>query len=293
MTVEPFALESPDGLTLRGERWAAAQAAQAPPAVAFVHGNGFAVQAYRPAWAPLTGRVGVHALNLRGHGGSAVPESLADWEPLYADWRHFVERRLSPPVWLAGHSLGAMLALRLASERPALARGLILLDPLVPLPREARWPEAGEGPEQELIERTLARRYVWPHRAAAHDWLAGRGAYRHWDAAALEAFCAAGLADDPAHGVALACPPWLEAAIFAGRPDKAEAFRWAEGARAPAVVVRGADSLLAHPRGCEQLAGALPVATVLTVAGGHSFAMARPASTARALAMALDLLQGE
>lgn len=71
------------------------------------------------------------AVDLPGHGLSDhLPPSqfynLWDFVPLLTVWLE----TLPGPVWLCGHSMGAMVMTQLAAARPELARGLMTLDML-------------------------------------------------------------------------------------------------------------------------------------------------------------------
>ena len=171
-TRSPFTLEAPDGLLLRGERWG-----EGPRVLSFVHGSGLVVESYRGAFAALGAQATVHALNARGHGGSALPAAFPDYTAPVADLRRLAEGLAAPRV-LAGHSYGALLSLRLAAEAPGLAAGLLLLDPLVPWRRGGEWLPVEEGRSGELIEATRARRSEWPRPLSSCVARSGRGRSR-------------------------------------------------------------------------------------------------------------------
>jgi len=63
----------------------------------------------------------------RGHAGSRGPlegKTLHDWA---ADLAAVVRQLAQPPVWVVGHAHGNWIARTLASDHPALVRGLVLL----------------------------------------------------------------------------------------------------------------------------------------------------------------------
>jgi pimeloyl-ACP methyl ester carboxylesterase len=287
----PLRFRGPEGLALTGFVRPAREGAR-PPALVFTPGNGFAVQAYRPFLAHLPGDVTVHALNHRGHGGSVAPERLESWDGLLADLRAYVERELEPPVILAGHSMGAMLALRLAAEAPALAAGLLLLEPPLRLaPGQALTPGEAEG-RRVFIDRARNRRADWPSRAEAEAWFAGSVVYRLWTPEARRGFLEAGLLERPDGSVTLATPPWLEAALYETVPQQ-ELYAWAARAPCAAVLYRGLESPVPSLPAYEALANALPVCALVPVPGTHAFPMEHPDEAGRRLAEGLRLLRGE
>lgn len=290
----------------------AAPKANPMPEVMFSPGNGFPVQIYEALFSRLEFPGQVHALNIRGFGGSAVPSEFPGWEPLKADVRAYVAQNLSPPVILVGHSLGAMLCLQVAAESPGLVTGLVLMEPIARGRRGDPWPKARLGDGRSLIGLTRVRRNHWPSREEAAKFFSANESYRDWHPEALEAFLSHGLTgfrEDGAEedgtgeggngrdgagrgGLRLACPPWLEAGFYELEPGDM-LFQWAESCQCPAVLMMGADSVVVHAGGMEDLARAFGVGTLITLPGGHTFPMGHPLATARALDRALAMLGGE
>jgi pimeloyl-ACP methyl ester carboxylesterase len=97
----------------------------------------------------------VHALNLRGHGGSDWPGTYSI--TLMADDVSGVLPQLSDrPVDLIAHSLGGLVACEVASAHPELMRRLVLEDVGLLHPRPARFPDrpAGELPfDWRMVEQ--------------------------------------------------------------------------------------------------------------------------------------------
>src|SRR5262249_6102930 len=93
------------------------------PTIALLHGLGGAAANGTVVAPPLAERYRVPVPDLPGHGGSsALPAPVETLDP-YADR---VAAVLPGPAVLVGHSLGAVVALRLAARRPELVRGLVL-----------------------------------------------------------------------------------------------------------------------------------------------------------------------
>ena len=107
------------------------------PTIVFSHANGFPAGCYRVLF-DIWQRAGwqVHALPRIGHNPQYPVSS--NWPHLRDELIRFIEDEVRPkmaepgPVMLIGHSLGGILSLLIASKRPDLAQGLVLLDsPLV------------------------------------------------------------------------------------------------------------------------------------------------------------------
>lgn len=100
--------------------------------VLFLHGVGGAAWSWQPQRDALAGRQRVYVWEARGHGSaSRVNDAgLADY---YVDAKEALAgagddaRR---PVFIAGHSMGGLLAIALAADFPTQVAGLFLIDPV-------------------------------------------------------------------------------------------------------------------------------------------------------------------
>ena len=256
----------------------------------FTHGNGLCVQSYQPMLGRLEAQADIHALNLRGHGGSSVPESIEGWGVYEADMLAYLRANLKTPVMLAGHSMGAILSLKLACDHPDLVKGLLLLEPPLLAGWQEAWPGWDNPGQKAFLEQTENRRAHWPDRSEAMAYLSERGIYRNWHPGALERFGACGLKDTAGGGVELACPPWLEVANFQGHPG-ARVFDWAGRVRTPSVLMYGEHTHLSA-KGVNDLAGLLPVAVLYVAEGGHVFPMEHPEQAGTLCAQGLEILLG-
>jgi len=157
--------------------WVTAGPADAPHVV-LLHGSGGSAALWYPVIAAMTERRHVIAVDMPGHGETAIPlwqspdtiERMLEW----------LEEFLLGFQWplLVGHSLGGYLALlHFARRRPALS-GMVLVDAggLGPRPpgfvMATRHPvlgmllglAAGQRPTRRRLERTIRRLTVDPYR---------------------------------------------------------------------------------------------------------------------------------
>lgn len=119
------------------------------PPVVFLHG----ITSGRITWLPrieLRGVQRAYAFDARGHGDSGRTDSYR-WTELGADAVSFLEGVCGEPAILVGHSLGAMISIYVAAERPDLVRTAFLIDP----PLYAQYGLRDERPEFER-RRALA-----------------------------------------------------------------------------------------------------------------------------------------
>jgi pimeloyl-ACP methyl ester carboxylesterase len=108
-----------------------AEGPAAGPPLVLLHGLGRRWQVFLPLIPALSMRWHIFAVDLRGHGKSSrVPRGYHG--PQYSeDIASLLRERVSVPAVLFGHSLGGMLAMRVASDHPELVRALILGDNMI------------------------------------------------------------------------------------------------------------------------------------------------------------------
>jgi len=94
-----------------------------------LHGITNNARTYEPVFAGIDPRCRVFALDFRGHGDSAKPDSRYDTEAYANDVRRFIAEVVGGPVLLQGHSLGGMVAVQVAVTAPEQVLALFLEDP--------------------------------------------------------------------------------------------------------------------------------------------------------------------
>lgn len=104
--------------------------ANGPPLV-LLHGLGRRWQAFLPLVPALSLRWHIFAVDLRGHGKSSRVARGYHGPQYTGDIVHLLRDRVGESAVLFGHSLGGMLAMRIASDHPELVRGLILGDNMI------------------------------------------------------------------------------------------------------------------------------------------------------------------
>lgn len=109
-------------------------APEAPPTV-LLHGLGGRANDWAPVVPRLAQRLRVLALDLRGHGESEWPGEYS-YELMAADVVAFLDRLDLQHVTLVGHSMGGVVAYRIAAERPDLVERLVVEDVAPPSVRD-------------------------------------------------------------------------------------------------------------------------------------------------------------
>lgn len=241
-------------LEVLGKRVFAATSGGEPPDVVLIHGAG----GDHSVWDGLLGGVGAAlAFDLPGHGRSEGPALdsiavLADWTAAALDAAGVAGAAV------AGHSMGALVALELAARHPPRLRALALLGVATAMPVHG-----------ELL------------RAARDDLPAAAAMIAAW-----------GFARDGADPVAVERTRHMLEASGAGvlRADLAACDAYADGPAAaarvqcPTLVVIGSQDRMSPPAAGMALAGSIAgAATVMLVGAGHMMMAEQPEAVLEAL----------
>lgn len=285
MHLIPWQATDPEhGLTLRG--WASPP--RGLPLLHVLHGNGLCTRSYEPLLALLADDFDLWLCDLQGHGDSEAGERFLGWDANAAmAARAFRAHHPAParPVFGLGHSFGGVLTALMAGDDPTLFERIVLLDPVIHPPGLATLLALLQATRLQgllpLVRATRRRRAHWASREEAIERLRGRGVFADWDEAALAAYVRHGLREVDG-GVALKCPPAIEAAIFGSRPRRL----WPRLARlaTPTLLLHGDRSLPFVAPSARRLAACNPRVEVECVAGSHCFLLVDPATTATRVA---------
>jgi pimeloyl-ACP methyl ester carboxylesterase len=184
------------------------------PPLLFAHANSFHARCWDQVIAHLPGRH-CYAVDLRGHGCSDKPQPPYRWRAFGEDLAALGQRLGIGRAIGVGHSLGGHAVTVAAALAPQLFAGLLLLDPVI-LPRLLY---TGRLPGEHFAAR---RRDRWESPEAMVERFKDRLPFSRWEPAVLRDYCQYGLLPAPdGTGYVLACPPTIEADIYAGTTDTA------------------------------------------------------------------------
>jgi pimeloyl-ACP methyl ester carboxylesterase len=271
----------------------------ANPDIVFIHATGFNARTYRTLLAPLGDRFRVWAIDARGHGLTNLPAHTFG----YTSWRRhrddviaLLERHVTQPVTLAGHSMGATVSLLAAARRPDLVAGLALIDPVIMPASRYAVAELPLGPlmmrHTFAIARAAAkRRWQFPDRESAVRAFIGRGVFKSFPEEVIADYVGDGLVADERGGFRLACTPKYEAATFcAQRHDPWGALH---RIACPLVLLRADIQSTTPTAALHRIAALKPDARVATVEGAsHMLPMERPDRVRAAIEAAALMAQG-
>lgn len=265
LTVDGRSVHAVTGGPVHAATGGPVHAATGGPVVVLIHGSGMNNTVWSLQNRFLAHRgVGVLSVNLPGHGRSAGPplptvEALADWTVALLDAAG-VERAM-----LAGHSLGALVALAAAHQAPERVAALALLGAADRMPVHPGLLAAAVAGEAGAIRMVVG----WGFARRAH--IGGSPVPGMWMLGA-----ALRMMEREAPGVL---------GVDLGACDRfQDAPRMAAAVACPTTVVIGTADRMTPPKAGRRLAALIPGAETVELPGaGHMMTIEAPEATARAL----------
>ena len=252
------------------------------PIIHIAHANGFPPGTYRQLAETFIDRYRVLALPCRPLWPNSRTESTPTWRPLAGDLVAGLDTIGASEVVGIGHSLGGVLTLWAAIERPDIFRAVILIEPVILPPLWLVWLRVlralGLERRLPLVQRARQRRRTWPSGQECYEQYRRKSLFARWPDSVLHDYVvsATRLRDDG--GVELVYPPAWEAHIFASTPTGI----WDDvpNLRTPALVIRGEHSTIFRPEVMARMRKRMPCAQFVTMAGtGHLVPMEEVAET--------------
>src|SRR3546814_1407422 len=142
------------------------------PSLVLLHATGFHGRLWEQVVAALPAGTHIIAPDHRGHGRSYRPATLANWTATADVLLPLLDGLGGHPIVGCGHSMGAYILTRLASQRPAAFRHLVLIDPVImdpafyegeaakPIPDPAGHPVARRRNVWTDVEEKIGRAHV-------------------------------------------------------------------------------------------------------------------------------------
>lgn len=211
--------------------------------VFLAHATGFHARCWDQVVERLEGRH-AFAIDMRGHGLSDKPEPPYPWRNFGEDVAEVARQMGLREAVGVGHSKGGFAVVHAAAIAPGTFRSLLLIDPVI-MPRERYTPMGAEGSEHFAARR----RNAWSSPEEMYESFAKRPPFSGWDPAILRDYVTHGLLPNPdGEGYVLACPPRIEAAVYAGAGggDGAEVYDAVEALDIPVRVVRARERTSAN-----------------------------------------------
>jgi len=214
------------------------------PFLHLAHANGFPPETYRSTLQPLLSDYHVISFPARPLWGDTPAAWLKDWSQMSKDMvEGLVGMGIKKTVGI-GHSLGGVLTLYAAVERPDLFSKIVLIDPTMLPPRtlwKVKWCKfLGLEFRSELVQGALRRRRQWESTEAAYQYFKSRPLFKKWPDETVKAYAKNMTGPSSEDGVQLIYPPEWEAQIYRTIPT--DVWKFVGFLQRPTLVIRGEDS---------------------------------------------------
>lgn len=250
------------------------------PELCFAHANGYPPGSYRELFERLRPHFTISALEHRPLWAGRAPPQRLSWRIFAQDMLSVLRDRYTRPVWVVGHSMGAVTAAIAARESPERFAGLVLLDPVF-LPERlviiTRILSERRRRKMPMVRRALGRPEHFANLDEAFDFYRAKRAFRRFSDEALRHYVEASKSPEPDGRVRLRYSPEWEAAIYTSPPRVRGMLRSLD---VPTIGLRGHDSDVLSRELFARWAHWQPTATLLEVPGGHLFPLEHPQETA-------------
>jgi pimeloyl-ACP methyl ester carboxylesterase len=260
------------------------------PALHFAHANGFPPKAYSPLLKRLAENHRVSAILLRPLWPGSEPHHFKGWDQLADDLIRFLEERDMAGIIGVGHSVGGTITLRASLRRPDLFSTLVLLDPVIFIPRKAMvWTlifNLGLGYLlHPLTNSALRRRREFESVDAMYANYRSKEIFRKIDDPGLRAYVEA-LAKNKSNGaIELAYSPEWEAKIYVTSMQLSnEIWRNLPKLKIPLLILRGQSTKTFIPQAASMVQRKLPKAVIQNIPdSGHLVPLEKPEAVHRAI----------
>lgn len=245
----------------------------------FSHANGFPAGCYKTLFSFLQDDFEIGSIDRLGHSQNYPVTD--NWSQLARQLTDELENRYRQPVYLVGHSLGGVLSMMVASQRPDLVKGLIMLD----APFLTRFEAHGLSLVKRLglidkvtpAGRTLGRKEEWDSMEEALKYFQQKKLFRQFDRNCLQDYIHHGTVEKPCGGRVLHFDAETEISIYRTIPDnlyKTSEFKM------PSAVIAGKYSDVFKKQHSYKMKRQLGM-LVSWVEGGHMFPLEQPRLTAQ------------
>ncbi|MDP4789171.1 MAG: alpha/beta hydrolase [Haliea sp.] len=249
-------------------------------ALVFAHANGYPPGSYRRLLEPLTEHYAVSNFFHRPLWSREPAPARANWSQFADDLVATLEHQFQQPVWMMGHSLGAVVAMLAARKRPELFQGLVLLDPVFMPTRLAlglNLTPSSRLPKIPMVRTALRRPQRFSSLEQAFGFHRDKRAFSAFSDAVLWDYIHAGVHKTVSGDWELAYSGAWEAAVYSSLP-----LVWPRllRLRLPTLGLRGDDSEILSAGGLQRWGRLQPAAELRSVPGGHLFPLEHPQDTA-------------
>jgi lipase len=215
-----------NGLELAVWEWAGEE-----PAILFAHATGFHGRCWDQVIRGLPGRRAI-AVDLRGHGRSGKPDPPYRWPDFGRDLAEAARALALHDAIGVGHSMGGHSIALCAALCPEAFSSLLLIDPTI------FSPEYYAQPQRHDSSYIRKRRNQWTSPTEMFERFRDRPPFAQWRPEVLRDYCDYGVLPGDG-GYVLACPPEVEASIYAAsNAPEANPYALIPSIAQPVTIVR-------------------------------------------------------
>lgn len=251
----------------------------------FAHGNGFPSPCYRQLFLQLASDFDCYYIDKVGH--SEQFPVTENWGYLVHEVIASIEEQTKPPVYGLGHSLGGVLTLLAALEKPSLFKAIVLLDSPFIGPVKSNMLRIAKM--LRMIDRVTpamrskARQQHWHNRAQVWAYLKTKDLFKSFTDECLNDYIDFGLQKDE-DGYRLRFERAIETEIYRTIPHILPQFQGK--LKVPAVLVYAPDSKVVDKFDIRYMKKQFGI-TTRSIKGTHMFPMEDPKTTAKLIIEAL------
>jgi lipase len=184
------------------------------PSLVLMHATGFLPWLWHPIARALTPQYRVIAPYFCDHRAFEPEEGGLSWLMLAQDLARLCEKLNLAKPFMAGHSMGAIVAAIAHVTMSLQVERMILIEPIF-LP-QAIYTTKLSVEQHPLASRSIRRRNTWASESEARSYLTSKKMFAKWDAEMLDLYIRYGMISGDGGGLTLACNPRREAALFMG-----------------------------------------------------------------------------
>lgn len=182
--------------------------------ILLLHATGFHARVWNRVVECLPNRH-IIALEFRGHGRSGK-QGPYNWNSFGLDVIDFLDVLQLENMVGVGHSLGGRVLVHVAAKRPGCFSRLVLVDPVIFDTQSYQIRQESQETINPEDLPTARRRNQWTGWQEMYERFVDRAPFNTWRKNILEDYCRYGLAPVcNGEGFELACPPLVEAEIYA------------------------------------------------------------------------------
>jgi len=245
----------------------------------FAHANGFPAPSYQQIFNQLPDDFEVHALTKFAHS-ERFPVN-ANLGNQVAELIDYLIHKVAKPVYVVGHSMGAVVSFMAACERPDLIKGLIMLDPPIAsgLARIA-FKLLKYSPLMDTFSpagKAKVRCQSWPLGTDLVAYFKSRALFKNVQSACIQDYVEA-VIDEQEGKLHLNFDAQIEASIYRNVPHNINQYY--QRLSVPSLLVTGSNSDVCLPSFLATFVKKTHIEHLIFEDGGHMFPLEKPQQVA-------------